>query len=254
MLYNHSSGGNGNNGDGGGTRCSIRAQQRARASGPCCPLSSRLSGLQAASGCSQGDPGLGHAGAQLPRGSQQDRGTGPLLSWRAWGRAQTVGNQALSQRIWVSLGPRAVALLTITPIGRAGPKEGGGRLWGTGRPLRWTCWAGDTRRGHCSWNQPQDCREQQLSLGHWAPRPQGGAPDSRASLWGSALLPDNARGFSLPSFPSFLLIPLLFISPDFKEPHSGKSGCWLASQSCLAQQGREGRRGCPSVMGQQGAH
>lgn len=129
MLYNHSSGGNGTCGDGGGAWCSIRAQQRARASGPCCPLSSCLSGFQAASGCSQGDPGLGHAGAQLPHGSQQDRGTGPLLSWRAWGRAQTLGSQAPSQRIWVSLGPRAVALLTITSVGGRGPKEGGGG-WG----------------------------------------------------------------------------------------------------------------------------
>lgn len=40
-----------------------------------------------------------------------------------------MGNQALSQRIWVFLGSRAVALLTITSIGRVGPKKVAGG-WG----------------------------------------------------------------------------------------------------------------------------
>ena len=94
---------------------------------PAALLSSNLSGLQAASSHSQGDPGLGHTGAQLPHGSQQDQGPGPLLSWWAWGRAQAGQSGPFSE----NLGVPGVSLPSH-PQGGQVLKKVGGRLGALG--------------------------------------------------------------------------------------------------------------------------
>lgn len=171
MLYNHSSGSNGTDGDGGGAWCSIWAQQRARASRPCCPP---LFQPFWPPGCKQ----------PLPGRSRPWTHGGPAAPWLSAGP----GARTPPQLAGLGKGPNWAVrpflresgcpwgLLTITSTGRAGPKESGGEAGGTGCPLRWTCWARDAHQGHCSWNQPWDCREQQLSLGTLGPQTSSRGP------------------------------------------------------------------------------
>ena len=211
-------------------------------------LSSNLSGLQAASSHSQGDPGLGHTGAQLPHGSQQDQGPGPLLSWRAWGRAQAGQSGPFSE----NLGVPGVSLPSHPQGGQVLKKVGGGG-WGHWVPTEMDPLGQGRSSGALLMEsalglqrpaaEPGDTGPLDLKQGpQMANHLSGGQFSFLMMSEGSPFLPSPLSSL-FPSYPS----PLISRSPILGSLAAG----WLHK---AAWPSRAGRGVCPSMLGQQGAH
>ena len=248
MLYNHSSSGNGTDGDGGGAWCSIWAQQRARASRPCCPP---LFQPFWPPGCQQPLPGRSrpwtHRGPAAPwlsagpgaRTPPQLAGLGKGPSWAVRPFLRESGCPGVS--------------LPSHPQGGQVLKKVGGGGWGHWVPTEMDPLGQGRSSGALLMEsalglqrpaaEPGDTGPLDLKQGpQMANHLSGGQFSFLMMPEGSPFLPSPLSSL-FPSYPS----PLISRSPILGSLAAG----WLHK---AAWPSRAGRGVCPSMLGQQGAH